>query len=388
MSMKCFVEESEMVELFRPEFDLGEFRYAIATYVKLLIRARWKQDSEFLASKELDRWELNNISEDPYPPWRLLEEAAVALGKLNQDFLPRCGSGGVRITDDSTPEGRLITAVAFLASCGGGGPYHNEDLLIASSRSRNDEETDWLKLVDWPKIAKIRDDLDLLPHPDRGIGTTRSTTSNAAQNQFGCFRPVWNSSCRSWEVCFQEASRFRLQDSPGLFYIHLLLQRAGNQVHISELGNAWSGQQRQPKKSTIDSSDISDHEGGLDCDTSWNDGPVLDTRGLDECREEYDRICRDIRNAESDHNSERVAQLQEERRSLSEYIGKAYKPNGDLQLVGNQHKKLLDRVTRAINRSVVTIGKVNRQLEAHLNGSLKTGAHCSYSPENPPKWDL
>lgn len=107
-------------DIYYPDYDLGEFRYATARYVRLLIRARWKCDPGFLRQADLAAWDLDDIGRDRWPAWKLLDQAALALGYLNLHFLPRCGSGGVREVDEATPEGRLIWAVVGLAPTEGG----------------------------------------------------------------------------------------------------------------------------------------------------------------------------------------------------------------------------------------------------------------------------
>jgi hypothetical protein len=87
---------------------------------------------------------------------------------LNSEFLPRCGSGGVRETDESTPAGRLISAVTGLTEVGdGGGPTHNGALREAARQLRDGKGVDWRSLVAWDSLEAIRADLDQLPHPRR-----------------------------------------------------------------------------------------------------------------------------------------------------------------------------------------------------------------------------
>src|SRR4029077_10809654 len=119
----------------------------------------------FLSDADLAAWGLADIGRDPWPAWKLLEQAAGALGHLNMDFLPRCGSGGVRETDESTPVGRLIYSVVGLAQTDGGGPLHNGAMIDASQRLRGGKDVDWRWLVAWDALATIRADLDLLPPP-------------------------------------------------------------------------------------------------------------------------------------------------------------------------------------------------------------------------------
>lgn len=152
-------------DIFYPNFDLGEFRYAAARYVKLLIRARWRCHPNFLGQEHLAAWGLEDIAHERWPAWKLLDQAGLALGHLNQHFLPRCGSGGVRETDESTPEGRLIFAVALLAVMDGSGLRHNGALFNAAHHLREGKAVSWDELVDWNLLDAIRADLNQLPHP-------------------------------------------------------------------------------------------------------------------------------------------------------------------------------------------------------------------------------
>jgi hypothetical protein len=154
--------------VYHPDFDLGDFRHTVARFVKCLIRARWKGEPGFLPDGVLTAWGLQDIADDEWPAWKLLAEAATALGTLSTEFLPRCGSGGVRETDMTTPVGRLIWAVSGLAEVGdGGGPEHNGALREAARLLRDGKGVDWRSLVAWETLEEIRADLDQLPHPRR-----------------------------------------------------------------------------------------------------------------------------------------------------------------------------------------------------------------------------
>lgn len=53
------VTESDGLHYF--DFDSGEFRYAVARYIRLLIRARWKCEPGFLPGADLAQWELSTM---------------------------------------------------------------------------------------------------------------------------------------------------------------------------------------------------------------------------------------------------------------------------------------------------------------------------------------
>jgi hypothetical protein len=154
-------------EIQRITFDLGDFRRDVATYVRLLIAARLKRESSFLSREKLAGWGLPHPRYDKYPEWRLLELAAQCLGRLNDVYLPRCGSAGVAPTDETTAEGRLINRIAFFAPYGGGGPLHNGELAGIAERVRNGESLDWQTQINWSELSEIRDDLNQLPDARR-----------------------------------------------------------------------------------------------------------------------------------------------------------------------------------------------------------------------------
>jgi hypothetical protein len=150
--------------VFRPDFDLTQFRHAVARYVKLLVRARWQSEPGFLSESDLQRWKLSDIAAESNPAWQLMREAALMLAELNTNYLPRCGSGGVMTTDTACAVGRLIPTIAFLVNGSlAAGPHHNQPLLMAAGALRKGQEIDWVELVDWEMLASVRDDLDLLP---------------------------------------------------------------------------------------------------------------------------------------------------------------------------------------------------------------------------------
>ena len=140
----------------------------------MLIRGRWQSEPGFLGEAGLAAWGLLDIGEDNWPASKLLDRAASALGLLNTQFLPRCGSGGVRETDETTPEGRLVSAIAGLAEVGNrGGPHHNGALLEAARLLREGKDVEWASLVAWDSLGAIRADLDELPTPEANLTAIR-----------------------------------------------------------------------------------------------------------------------------------------------------------------------------------------------------------------------
>jgi hypothetical protein len=176
-----------------PAFDAGQFRYLVARYLKLLIRARYLHDPGFISRSDLAAWDLSNIGDERQPAWQLVRAAADVLGKLNADYLPVSDSGGIEPLDESTPLSRVMVEVAFFVVQFGGGPYHNQALLNAASMLREGQQVDWPALAAWDRLGVIRADLSRLPHPEGGAGD--ETPGDAAD------RPnVFRRTGGSWRV--------------------------------------------------------------------------------------------------------------------------------------------------------------------------------------------
>lgn len=166
---------------FIPTFDPGEFRYAVARYVRLLIRARLTQEPRFLSPAELATWDMKASQRDLLSTSQVLELAAGALAHINTQFVPRCGSGGLQWPGDETPLGRLMLASVALVPSEGGGPDHNGALIMAARDIRSGRSVDWNELVEWTSLPAIRVDLDQLPHPSPPLQVRLATLEENVQ---------------------------------------------------------------------------------------------------------------------------------------------------------------------------------------------------------------
>ena len=108
---------------------------------------------------------------------------------------------------------------------------------------------------------------------------------------------------------------------------------------------------------------------------------------MKECREEYARIRKELEKAKDNHDESSICRLSKELQDLSEAVARDIDPKGKTQKIGNRLKKHLNRVSRAINRSIESIHKKDDTLARHFCNSLKTGCICTYSPEAPITWN-
>lgn len=377
---------------FRPEFDLGNFRYAVAKYVRLLIRARWRDDPGFLDEQALKDWDLLNINNDhipdnSIPPWRLLEEAAEALGILNDRFIPRCPSGGIRVMSGDTPEIRLMYAIAFLAECWGGGPYLNEALLEGAKSIREDCAIDWTKLVDWSKLPAIRADLNKLPHP-----RPDDAANHAGQNVFR-----WRANSKMWEIAYKGGQAIFLPERVGLFYLHELVDKPGKIITASDLRRAyasWSTDPTSPLRNHTEQAVLDGH--GARDDGGSNE--VLGSPGQDLGEELDDEARANLRariaelpaKIESLRSQGKMAQADELERDLADLkrVNKAsLSLGGRPKMIADVLKQAQDAVSKAIARALEELKTAYPPLHDHLRLNLEYGSKCCYRPEPAVVWN-
>ena len=353
------------------DIDLGAFRYAAAKYVKFLIRARSKIKPGFLSDEELKRWQLTNIREDLIPETQLLLMAGAQLAFLNTNFINRCGSGGVAEYDQATAEGRLMTNIAFFVTCSGGGPYHNDTLILAALGRHEGQSSAWDSLVDWSKLSEIRNDLDKLPHP--------SSTPTAHQGD-AVAENVFRREGKSWNIRFQGGKLFAVDDGPGPTYLYYLMNHPDEKIDVHELSREWdrvrAGNRLQ-----------SNEEEGLSVDNSMNE-PIVDTQSIAEAKKAYASIQAEIAVAQKNNDLSRIERLTEQRRSLSIQMSELFTPSGRLKRLDPNAKKVRNRVYSAIKRVIDNLRENDPSLGRHLEQHVNTGWKCEYSSDKTIVWSL
>jgi hypothetical protein len=136
-------------------FDLGQFRYDAAAFIKLVIMARAKQEPKFLSEAEYRRWGLEKIADDPRTIEFLLAQAEQQHGKIWRTYIGPHGSGGA---DPNDPLAELKQDIAFFA---------NWDVKLRDviDKVRAGKQVKWQDVAHWDRLSAIRDGLDRLPQP-------------------------------------------------------------------------------------------------------------------------------------------------------------------------------------------------------------------------------
>jgi hypothetical protein len=144
-------------------FDLGQFRYDAAAFIKLVIRARAKKTPDFLSEAEYQRWGLENIADEPATIEFLLVQAEQQCEKIWRNYIGPHDSGGV---DPDDPIGQLKQDIAFFA---------NWDCRLRDvvEKVQEGKRVRWQSVARWDRLSSIRDGLDRLPEPTTGESHAR-----------------------------------------------------------------------------------------------------------------------------------------------------------------------------------------------------------------------
>lgn len=209
-------------------------------------------------------------------------------------------------------------------------------------------------------------ELAALVPPASGLGVPGSEAPNRFQRK-----------SKNWNVQYGAAS-FTVRNGPGVTYIHHLLERPGRDIPVAELSAVWDRVNQ-----------THNHPSGCEQESrrNCNDDPLLDEVARRECEEELDRIDAEMEEAEKNSDTVLLGNLRGARQQLAFEYAKAMKPGGKLVLLKDRHRKLTDRVTKAIHRIIETIREEAPALGAHLDLCISTGVNCKYTPRDSTPWE-
>jgi AAA ATPase domain len=180
-----------------------------------------------------------------------------------------------------------------------------------------------------------------------------------------------------WTVAY--AGRMaRLHELRGFRYIADLLASPGREIYVLDLLAAHVG----PRDRDAGTRELD--RGGTSPE------PILDARAKEEYRNRLRELARELDEARSWHDPERVLKLEAEVEAITDELEHAAGLGGrDRQMLSPAERARVS-VTKAIKVAIRTIAKECPPLADHLGASIRTGRFCSYAPpgQEPPRWDL
>lgn len=169
---------------------------------------------------------------------------------------------------------------------------------------------------------------------------------------------------RHWQLCYKERSVI-LPDSLGLYYLHRLLARPGERIHVLELVRA---------RSTESPPHIPDGS------------PDSDATAL----AAYKHRLRDLRSALEEAEAAQDIGMREalatEIDILEREVSRSLNLFGRPRAHGNIERARV-RVRNRLMSALRALEPLHPEAAAHFRHSLRTGTLCSYAPESATSWD-
>ncbi|HVE68149.1 MAG TPA: hypothetical protein VNB64_06165, partial [Solirubrobacteraceae bacterium] len=163
-----------------------------------------------------------------------------------------------------------------------------------------------------------------------------------------------------------------IRDARGLRDIAALLARPGTEVRVLDLVGPAAPRRAAPE-GLAEQSDA---------------GPVLDETARAAYRRRLAELDDDLAEAQANADTARSARAQAERDALVAQLAGAYGLGGRSRRMGDPVERARSAVTWRIRAALRRIEEVHPALGRHLSHAVRTGAFCSYTPEQPVEWTL
>lgn len=184
----------------------------------------------------------------------------------------------------------------------------------------------------------------------------------------------------SWTLAFG-GHRFELGDALGLYYLAQLLQRPGDEIHVTELvaSAIGPGLTRLRKKASSVGAELSTTDLG-------HAGEVLDRRARLEYEQRLGELASELERARACDDPEGAAAIEEEAAFLKRELGAGFGLGGRVRKAADVNERVRKAVTNRLRDTVNRIRARHAELAAHLDRSLRMGAFCSYAPDVAVAW--
>jgi class 3 adenylate cyclase/tetratricopeptide (TPR) repeat protein len=174
------------------------------------------------------------------------------------------------------------------------------------------------------------------------------------------------------------ATQVRVRDGKGIRYLAELVARRGQHVHAIDLAaDPRSGSARRPDVAELASAGLS--VGGL-----GDAGELLDAEAKAAYRRRVAELEEEIEHARSWSDPERERQARDELAFVARELGAAVGLGGRDRRAASAAERARVNVTRAIRGVIARVREYDEQLGEHLDGAVRTGTFCCYSPPITP----
>ncbi len=189
-----------------------------------------------------------------------------------------------------------------------------------------------------------------------------------------------------WTVTYK-GETWRLKGAKGFHYIAYLLGHPREEIRALDLA-ARIGAAGEQALDTVSAEDLARTD-VLTADLG-HAGEMLDAQAKADYRRRLIELEDELEEARELGNEERVGKAEEEKEALTREIRRAVGLAGRDRRAASSGQRARVAVTKAIRLALVRISEQNRDLGRLLSTTIKTGAICSYVPDDkvPVSWRL
>ncbi|HEY6298209.1 MAG TPA: AAA family ATPase [Candidatus Binatus sp.] len=189
-----------------------------------------------------------------------------------------------------------------------------------------------------------------------------------------------------WTVAY-EGKTWRLKDAKGYHYIAHLLGRPGEEIRALDLATGSGGASEEVTDAAT-AEDLA--RTGVLAGDLGHAGEMLDAPAKADYQRRLTELEDELEEAREFKDEERIATAEDEKAALAHEIRRAVGLGGRDRRAASSAERARVAVTRAIRLALERISEQNSDLGRLLSTTIKTGAVCSYVPDDrfPVSWRL
>jgi len=177
-----------------------------------------------------------------------------------------------------------------------------------------------------------------------------------------------------WTVQYQ-GETYRFKDSKGLRYLHVLVARRGQEVHVLDLVAAADGRPGPAR-------DAQTIEPGLSHAGFGDAGDVIDPQARAAYRRRLLELTEEADEAERFHDPVRAERARTEIDALEQQLAAAFGLGGRARKAASSAERARVNVRNSIASAIKAMTRPAPTVAAHFTRAVRTGAYCWYAADD------
>ncbi|MCL2623548.1 MAG: hypothetical protein FWD31_07785 [Planctomycetaceae bacterium] len=182
----------------------------------------------------------------------------------------------------------------------------------------------------------------------------------------------------AWFLQYGEMTSKLELDLLGPQFIQYLLKYPDQRIHVRELWGGIMGTGRRRKKIEVEFEEMSS--------ALFDGDAMLDHEAEENYRNRLLELSRERSMIEKNNDDGKLDQINTEVQIIESTLDSARALGGRSVKIGNETKKLADRIRRVLNTAIKKIGKENPNMARFLKKSIECGSHIKYNSSKEVSW--